>query len=86
MNDTISQSRKIKNNNQRNILKMTSSSAMFLSEMSLKQQKSKLQILFSNRKICMLLQNFSGFDDVIIVFVASQPQNCVFKKFNKKWL
>ena len=32
----------------------------------------------------MLLQGFTGFDDVIIVFVTSQPQNIYFKKFNKK--
>ena len=32
----------------------------------------------------MLLQGFTGFDDVIIVFVTSQTQNIYFEKFNKK--
>ena len=34
----------------------------------------------------MLLQEFTGFDDVIIVFVTSQPQNMYFQKFNQKKL
>ena len=34
----------------------------------------------------MLLLGFTGFEDVIIVFVTSQPQNIYFKKFNKNWL
>ena len=31
----------------------------------------------------MLLYGFTWFDDVIIVFVTSQHQNILFKKFNK---
>ena len=31
----------------------------------------------------MLLKGFTGFDDVIIVFVMTQHQNILFKKLNK---
>ena len=35
-------------------------------------------------QICMLLQGFTGFDDVITACVTSQLQNVYFKQFNKK--
>ena len=63
---------------------VTSSSVVTLSEMSLKKQKSVLKIIFSNFKTNLHDEGFTGFDDVIIVFVTSQPQNIYFTKFNKK--
>ena len=58
---------------------MTSAFAVTLSEMSLKQQKSKLKLIFCNiysnlHAVIMIY----GFDDVIIVFVTSQPQKIYF--------